>query len=105
MIGAIQRSLVGRTKESTVQRLAGVAITVQFLALIRTLAEYFRLKYVQGSAFSPIAAEPYITGALLVALCAWVGVTCYMFGRYAWTVWIGVATVVLLLAFKMMVLS
>lgn len=105
MIVVLQRSLAGRTKESTVRRLAGVAITVQFLALIRTLAEYFRLKYVQGSAFAPIAAEPYVAGALLVALCAWIGVTCYLFGRYAWAAWTGVGTIALLIAFKVMVLS
>lgn len=102
MIGVLRRSLAGRTKESTLRRLAGVAITVQFPALIRTLAEYFRLKYVEGSAFSPVAAEPYVTGALLAALCAWISVTCYLFGRNAWTVWIGLGTVVLL--FNVMVL-
>lgn len=101
----LKRSIAGRIREYPAQRLAGIAITVQFLALVRTLSEYFRLKYVQGEEFSPVAAEPYITGALLAAVCAWLGVTCYLFGRYTWTVWIGAGTVVLLIVFKVMILS
>ena len=87
-------------EERRAQHWARIAITIQFLALVRTLAEYYRIRYVQGLAFVPRAAEPYIAGGLLAAVCAWAAVTCYLFGRYRAAIGIGGLTIVLLLAFK-----
>ena len=88
---------------ATTQRLAKAGITIQFLALIRTLAEYFRLKHVLGPSFTVAAAEPYVTGALLAAAGTWLGVTFYFFGKHAWSAAIAAGTVVLLLAYKFLV--
>lgn len=62
-------------------RLAQVGICVQFLALVRTLAEFFRLQYVQGPALQVATVAPYVGGALLAAFLAWIAVLCYFSGR------------------------
>ena len=85
---------------ATTQRLAKAGITIQFMALIRTLAEYFRLRHVMGPSFTLAAAEPYVAGALLAAASTWLGVTFYLFGKHGWSAAIAAGTVVLLLAYK-----
>jgi hypothetical protein len=46
----------------TRERWAQLAITTQFLIVIRTLGEFFRLKYVLGASFST-EPLPHISGA------------------------------------------
>src|SRR5262249_27794108 len=55
-------------------RLAQVGICVQFLALVRTLAEFFRLEHVQGPTIAVATVAPYVGAALLAALFTWAGV-------------------------------
>jgi hypothetical protein len=64
-------------KLTSAETLARLGIFVQFMALIRCLLEYFRLKYIHGGALRTAAVEPYITGGLIAALCAWIAVFCY----------------------------
>jgi Ca2+/H+ antiporter len=77
-----------------------MAIGGQFAALIRNLAEFFRLEHAMGRAFSPSVAEPYILGALVTALALAVGVPCLVTGRNHATTAIAVANVVGLLVLK-----
>jgi hypothetical protein len=86
----------------TTQRLAQIAVTVQFLALVRTLLEFFRLKNLEGSSFTPVLAEPYVLGGVIAATCTWLGVTAYMLHRYLVTALIGAGTVLVLIVFKML---
>ena len=85
----------------TRERWAKVGITVQFLALVRTLGEYFRLKYVHGARPSLTLVEPFITGALLVALLCWLSVALFFFRRCTSALLVSVATVLALLAYKL----
>ena len=86
----------------TTQRLAQIALTVQFLALVRTLLEFFRLKNLEGPAFTLSLGEPYVMGGLIAAICTWLGVTAYLFNRYMVTALIGAGTVLILIVYKML---
>jgi len=82
------------------QRLAQAGIIIQFLALIRTLAEFFRLRHALGAGATIEGLAPYVTGALLAAGGAAIAVVCYFFQRYRWAAMVAAATVVLLIAYK-----
>jgi hypothetical protein len=86
----------------TTQRLAQIAVTVQFLALVRTLLEFFRLKNLEGPSFTISLGEPYLIGGVIAAICTWLGVTAYMLNRYMVTALIGAGTVLVLIVFKML---
>jgi hypothetical protein len=87
------------------QRLAQIAITVQFLALVRSLLEFFRLKSLAGAAFNLSLGEPYVMGGFIAAICTWLGVTAYLFNRYAISALIGVATVLVLVVYKVLYMT
>ncbi len=87
------------------QRFAQIAVTVQFLALVRSLLEFFRLKNLEGSAFSLSLGEPYVMGGLIAAICTWLGVTAYLFNRYTITALIGASTVLVLIVYKILYIS
>jgi hypothetical protein len=89
----------------TRERWAQAGITVQFLIVVRTLGEFFRLRHVLGTSFSVAVAAPYIGGALIAACFCWTGVTLYFFRRYALSAWIAVAAVVILLVYKIVVIG
>ncbi|HUB00512.1 MAG TPA: hypothetical protein VMA34_19430 [Terracidiphilus sp.] len=89
----------------TKERWAQIGITVQFLIVVRTLGEYFRLSHVHGARFSTAAATPYIGGALIAACLCWLGVTLYFFRRYALAAWLALATVIILLAYKIAIIG
>ena len=82
------------------ERWSQLGITTQFLIVIRTLGEIFRLRHIHGAEFSTAAALPYDRGALIAGCSCWVAVTLYFFRRYALSAWIALATVVILLAYK-----
>ena len=89
----------------TRERWAQLGITVQFLIIVRTLGEIFRLRHIQGASFSAAAAMPYVGGALIAACCCCVGVNLYFFRRYAAAAWLALATVLCLLVYKIGVIS
>lgn len=86
------------------ERVAQIGIGVQFLALIRTLGEYFRLKHFAGHPLTIAMVEPYITGALVASVCAAVSVTLYFFGKYKAAVVTSCAAVAILLALKLVLI-
>jgi hypothetical protein len=59
-------------KLTSAETLAGLGISLQFMALVRCLLEYFRLKYIHGGALTTAAVEPFIAGSLIAALGAWI---------------------------------
>jgi hypothetical protein len=89
----------------TRERWSQLAITTQFLIVIRTLGEFFRLKYVLGASFSIEGATPYIKGALLAACSCWAGVALFFFRRYNLSIWIAGVTVIVLLVYKVAVIG
>ena len=87
------------------RRVSALAITGLFLALVRTLAEYYRLRYVRGAALSLADVAPFITGALMAGLGAWAAVVAYFVGRYRLATGIVVATIVAMLVYKAAVIG
>ncbi len=91
--------------EMTRERWAQIGITLQFLIVVRTLGEFFRLRHVLGASFSIAVAAPYIGGALIAACFCWAGVTLYFFRRYTVAAWLAVGSIVTLLAYKIAVIG
>lgn len=89
----------------TRERWAQLGITIEFLIIMRTLGEFFRLRHVLGANFSTAMATPYVCGALIAACACWAGVTLYFFRRYMLSAWIAPATVVVLLVYKIAVIG
>ena len=89
----------------TRERWAQLGITVQFLIMVRTLGEFFRLRHVLGTSFAAAVAAPYVGGALVAVCFCWAGVTLYFFRRYTLSAWIALASVVLLLMYKIVVIG
>ncbi|MGC2612985.1 MAG: hypothetical protein WA354_03065 [Terracidiphilus sp.] len=89
----------------TRERWAQIGITTQFLIVVRTLGEIFRLRYVHGTNFSAATAMPYVGGALIAGCSCWIGVTLYFFRRYILSAWIAIGTVAILLAYKIAVIG
>lgn len=89
----------------TRERWAQIGITIQFLIVVRTLGEVFRLKHVLGANFGIAIAMSYVGGALIAACFCWAGVTFYFFRRYTLSFWIAPATVIILLVYKIAVIG
>ena len=89
----------------TKERWAQIGITTQFLIVVRALAEIFRLRRFHSATFSAEVGMPYVGGALVAACFCWLGVTLYFFQRYTVAAWIALATVVILLAYKIAVIG
>jgi len=84
----------------TKERWAQIGITIEFLIVVRTLAEFFRLRHIHDTNFSTAVAAPYVGGALIAACACWAGVTFYFFRRYTLSAWITLATLPALLVYK-----
>ena len=87
----------------TKERWAQIGITTEFLIVVRTLGEFFRLRHVHGTSFSTAEAALYVGGALIAACSCWAGVTFYFFRRYMLSAWITLGTVPVLLVYKICV--
>ncbi len=89
----------------TKERWAQIGITTEFVIVVRTLSEFFRLRHIDGANFSTAVAALYIGGALIAACSCWAGVTSYFFRRYALAAWITLATIPVLLVYKITVIG
>ena len=89
----------------TKERWAQIGITTEFLIVVRTLGEFFRLRHVHGTNFSTAEAALYVGGALIAACSCWAGVIFYFFRRYGLSAWITLATVPVLLMYKIAVIG
>lgn len=81
-------------------RLAQGSIGVLFLALLRTLGEYYRLRAVLGPAHGMRAFEPYVAGLLLGVGGTGVAVGLYFAGRPRAVIGAAVLTVAALFVYK-----
>ncbi len=89
----------GAVRRSRAERWAMAGITIEFMALVRTLSEVFRLRAV-GGAFDLAGALPYVTGALIAAVFCWASVTLFFLRRYRTAALLSAALVAVLLAYK-----
>jgi hypothetical protein len=83
------------------QRWAKIGITIQFLALVRILAEYFRLRHVSGGPLPAAAVDGWMMGGVIAAVLCWIAVTLFFFRRYRASVAAAVLTVAALLVYKL----
>ena len=96
-----QATILRVTKEHWAQ----IGITAEFLIVVRTLGEFFRLKHAHGTDFSTAMAAIYVGGALIAACSCWAGVTLYFFRRCSLSAWITLATIPVLLVYKIVVVG
>jgi hypothetical protein len=89
----------------TKERWAQIGITIEFVIAVRTLGEFFRLRHALGTNFSTAVATPYIGGALIAACSCWAAVAFYFLRRYTLSAWIALATVPILLVYKIAVIG
>ena len=89
----------------TRERWAQIGITTQFLIVLRALGEIYRLRHFHAATFSAEVAMPYVGGALAAVCFCWLGVTLYFFRRYTLSAWIAIATVIILLVYKIAVIG
>jgi hypothetical protein len=89
----------------TKERWAQIGITIEFLIVVRTLGEFFRLRHVHGTNFSTTVAALYVGGALIAVCSCWAGVTFYFFRRYMLAASITLATIPVLLVYKIAVIG
>ena len=87
------------------ERWAQLGITIEFLIVIRTLGEFFRLRHLHGANFSTAMAAVFVGGALIAACSCWAGVSLYFFRRYAPAAWITLATIPILVIYKIAALG
>ena len=85
--------------------MAQIGVTIQFLIVVRTLGEFFRLMHVLGTSFSAAVAASYIGGALIAVCFCWTGVTLYFFRRYRLSAWLALASIVVLIIYKIAVIG
>jgi len=83
---------------------ARVATLLQFAAVIRCLAEYFRLKWALGSAFTLDRYEPFVIGGLVTALGALIAVLFYFAEKYGLATVTAAITIASLLALRFVLL-
>ena len=89
----------------TKERWAQIGIITEFLIVVRTIGEFFRLMHDQGTNFSTAVAALYVGGALIAACACWAAVTFYFFRRYMVSAWIALATIPMLLLYKVAVIG
>ena len=89
----------------TGERLAKAGIAVQFLALVRTLSEYFRLKHVLHAQFTIAVGEPFIVGALIAAVSCGAAVMLCFLRRYSLSIAVSIAAILTLLLYKIVAIG
>ena len=104
---AIYRQVLPRVTifRVTRERWAQIGITTEFVIVVRTLGEFFRLRHVHGTNFSTAVVALYIGGALVAACSCWAGVTLYFLRRYTLSAWITLGIVPVLLVYKIAVIG
>jgi hypothetical protein len=83
-------------------RWAQLGVTIQFLALVRCLAEVYRLRWLRGDALRLADVQPFIAGALVAAVLCWVAVSLFFFARYRTSIATAALTVAALIAVKLL---
>ena len=83
------------------ERWAKIGITIQFLALVRILAEYFRLRHVSGAPLPASAVDDWVAGGLIAAVPCWIAVSLFFFRRYRASVAAALLTVAALIVYKL----
>jgi hypothetical protein len=86
-------------------RVAQIAIIILFLALIRNIGEYFRLKYIHGAELQPYMFEPFLKGAAFTAACTLLAVIFYFLNRLTLVIVVAALTVICLFIYKLVLMN
>ena len=87
------------------QRLAQICIGILLLVIVRSLSEFFRLQYLHGETLVIGQVTPYVAGALFAAIALALTVIAYFASLHRTSIAITVATVVLLLIYRIAVVG
>lgn len=89
----------------TKERWAQIGISIDFLIIVRTLGEFFRLRHARGPNFSTDLAALYIGGALIAVCSCWAAVISYFLRRYTLSACIAIASIPILLLYKIAIIG
>ena len=84
------------------ERVAQVAIGLLFVAILRTLGEYYRLTWSLGPDAGPKAFEPFIAGLVLAVTGTMIAVTLYFARRFRLVAWAAAMIFAALVLYKLM---
>ncbi|HYL13066.1 MAG TPA: hypothetical protein VEV41_08525 [Terriglobales bacterium] len=88
----------------TAERWAQIGITIEFLAVVRTLAEYFRVRHFLGDAAALSGVDHYLRGALIAALFCWASLILFFLRRFTSAALLTLIMVAMLLAYKIVLM-
>ncbi len=87
-------------RSPTPERLAQVGISILFIAILRTVGEYYRLRWSLGPQAGLKAFEPFIPGLLLAVIGTMATVALFFARRFRLVVWAAGAVVLGLILYK-----
>ncbi len=87
------------------QRLSQIGLAILLLIIVRSLGEFFRLQYMNGDALTIAQVAPYVGSALATGIVLGVALACQAAARYREVIGIVIATVVILLIYKLAILG
>jgi hypothetical protein len=87
------------------ERLAQTAIAVLFIAILRTLGEYYRFRWTLGSEVAMRAFEVFIPGLVLAVIGAIAAVGLYFARRFRLVAWAVAITIAALLLYKLIFIT
>ena len=82
------------------KRIAALGLTAQFLALIRTLGEVYRIRHFSPAGYSLANIEPFVGAALFTACVLGLSVAAFSVGRHRTAATIAAANIAALLVYK-----
>ena len=82
------------------ERVAQAAIAILFIAILRTVGEYYRLRWSLGAEAGLKAFEPFIPGLLLAVIGTMATVALYFARRFRLVVWAAGIVVAGLILYK-----
>jgi hypothetical protein len=94
------QSLKHERRRWSLRGFAVAGITAQFLALVRTLGEVFRLKYFDVARYTLVGLEPLVGAALFTAVLAAVAVAAFALGRIRVALTIAAINIVSLFVYR-----
>ncbi|MEO6304330.1 MAG: hypothetical protein ABIP51_14285 [Bacteroidia bacterium] len=77
-----------------------ISIIVIFLGLVRCISEFYRLEYTLQDKLSIAIIKPFITGALIAAIGAFLMVILYFFSKCKFVLIIGIIIIICMLLVK-----
>lgn len=101
----ITRTTTSTWRGRTPEWWARAGVIVQLAILIRTIGEFYRMRYYYGTADALIRYEPYIGGLLIDAVLCLVTVALLFWNKPRAAAFNAAATILMLLAYKLVVIG